>query len=105
MINEESEVDFNECCEEKSPEEILKEYENHIKEFGVGPEEFDENMIYDYNEEASVYDEDIPEDLTFIPIVKENEENCLTNINKGITVMDGLEKEVSKTYRNLDKNQ
>jgi hypothetical protein len=75
MINDKSEVEYNECCEEKSPEEILKDYENHIKEFGVESEEFDENTIYDYNEESSVYDEDIPEDLTFIPIVKESEKN------------------------------
>jgi hypothetical protein len=97
MINEESEVDFNECCEEKSPEEILKEYENHIKEFGVGPEEFDENMIYDYNEEASVYDEDIPEDLTFIPIVKENEENK--------TKIELVDKSIFEKNVDQEKNQ
>jgi hypothetical protein len=34
MNEEDIEVDFNEGCEEKSPEEILKDYENHLKEFG-----------------------------------------------------------------------
>jgi hypothetical protein len=32
-------------------------------------------MIDEENELGSVYDEDIPEDFTFIPIVKESEKN------------------------------
>jgi len=54
-------------------------------------------MVYDYNEEASVYDEDIPEDLTFIPIVKENEENK--------TKIELVDKSIFEKNVDQEKNQ